>query len=78
MGVLPRLKELGYHITGAKSVDHAGRRRAGLNYDQFARALGGRLLSIMRPDLELALREQVGDTVDMRFGCSIAGIENSD
>ncbi len=78
MGVLPRLQELGYQLTGAKSVDHAGRRRAGLNYDQFARALGGRLLSIMRPDLELALREQVGDTVDIRFGTSIAGFENSD
>ncbi len=78
MGVLPRLQELGYKLTGARSVDNAGRRRAGLNYDQFAKALGGRLLSIMRPDLELALREQVGDTVDMRFGTSISGIENSD
>lgn len=77
MGVLPRLKELGYQVRELKYVDEAGRRRAGMDYDRFARVVDGRLLSIMRPDLELALREQVADTVEIRFGCSITEIENS-
>ncbi|MQA17082.1 MAG: FAD-dependent oxidoreductase [Pseudonocardiaceae bacterium] len=77
MGVLPRMRELAYQIREAKYVDEAGRRRAGLDYDRFARVVDGRLLSIMRPDLELALREQVADAVEIRFGHSITDIENS-
>ncbi|MCA1677301.1 MAG: FAD-dependent monooxygenase, partial [Actinobacteria bacterium] len=77
MGVLPRLKELGYQVRELKYVDEAGRRRAGMDYDRFARVVDGRLLSIMRPDLELALREQVANTVEIRFGCAVTEIENS-
>ncbi|MGH3834648.1 MAG: FAD-dependent monooxygenase [Pseudonocardiaceae bacterium] len=77
MGVLPRLQELGYRIEEARWVDESGWRRAGLNYARIERALNGQLLSIMRPDLELALREQVVDEVDLRYSCSIAHIENS-
>lgn len=78
MGVLPRLEEFGYDVSRVNYVDDSGRRRAGLDYDRFARGVGGRVLSIMRPDLETALRERVPDTVEIRFGCSVAGIENSD
>lgn len=78
MGVLPRIEELGYRVTELKYVDAAGRRRAGVDYDRFSRTLGGRLLSIMRPDLELALREHVPDSVEIRYGRGINGIENSD
>lgn len=78
MGVLPRIEELGYRVTELKYVDDAGRRRAGVDYDRFSQALGGRLLSIMRPDLELALREHVPDSVEIRYGCSVTGITNSD
>lgn len=35
------------------------------------------LLSVMRPDLETALREEVTDRVDLRFGCSISQINTS-
>lgn len=81
MGVLPRLAELGYEIEEASYLDEAGRRRAGVNFASFARAVNGRLLSIMRPDLELALRERVTDSagrgVELRFGRSIARIDNA-
>lgn len=77
MGILPRLKELGYAIEEASFLDGRGRRRASLSYARFQRAVNGRLLSIMRPDLELALREQVLGSVDLRFGCSVARIEQS-
>jgi 2-polyprenyl-6-methoxyphenol hydroxylase-like FAD-dependent oxidoreductase len=77
MGLLPRLRELSYRIEEVRYVDESGRRRAGLNYVRFERAVNGRLLSIMRPDLELALRERVVDKVDLRYGCGIAYLENS-
>ncbi|HWM05934.1 MAG TPA: FAD-dependent monooxygenase [Actinophytocola sp.] len=77
MGVLPRMQELSYRVEEICYVDESGRRRAGLNYARFERVLNGRLLSIMRPDLELALREQVIGEVDLRYGCGITHIENS-
>ncbi len=58
-GLLPRLRELGYRPDEIGYVDASGRYRARLDYGQFARMVHGRLLSIMRPDLERALREQV-------------------
>lgn len=77
MGLLPRLQELSYQVEEVRYVDESGRRRAGLNYARFERAVNGRLLSIMRPDLELALRERVVDKVDLRYGYGITHIENS-
>ena len=43
----------------------------------FARAVGGRLLSITRPDLETALRQQLDPGTDLRFSTSIAHVENA-
>ncbi len=77
MGLLPRLTELGYQVDEMCYLDTSGRRRAGLDYAQFGRALDGQLLSIMRPDLELALREAVEHRIDLRFGRSISRIDNS-
>jgi 2-polyprenyl-6-methoxyphenol hydroxylase-like FAD-dependent oxidoreductase len=75
-GVLPRLRELAYRVDEVSYVDpQRGRRRAGLGYDGFARAVGGRLLSLMRPDLELALRERLPAGVDLRHGCTVTGVE---
>jgi 2-polyprenyl-6-methoxyphenol hydroxylase-like FAD-dependent oxidoreductase len=76
MGLLPRLRELSYRITEASYLDKAGRRRARLDYQQFARVVDGRLLSLMRPDLERALREGLDGDVDLRFATSVAHVDN--
>lgn len=75
MGVLPWLEELSYPVSEVSYLDENGRRRAGLKYDRFARAVGGRLLSIMRPDLELALRERLSLAVGLRFATGPVGID---
>ncbi|MFF8991005.1 FAD-dependent monooxygenase [Streptomyces sp. NPDC014983] len=75
MGVLPSLEELSHRVSEAVLVDECGDRLAGLCYDRFARSLGGRLLSIMRPDLELALRERLSLAVRLRFGSGPSRIE---
>ncbi|WP_329533154.1 FAD-dependent monooxygenase [Streptomyces sp. NBC_01450] len=77
MGVLPWLEELSYPVSGAAFVDDHGRCRARLGYDRFARSLNGRLLSIMRPDLELALREWLSLAVGLRFGVGPEHIDAS-
>ncbi|WP_046470999.1 FAD-dependent monooxygenase [Allosalinactinospora lopnorensis] len=72
MGILPRLHEFGYRVQEASYLDGAGRRRASL---KFADVVRGRLLSIMRPDLERALRESLSGDVDVRFGAGVTGVD---
>lgn len=78
MGVLPRLKELGYRVAEAAYVDSRGRRMAGLRFDRFARAVDGRLLSIMRPDLEHAFRSGLPAAVTLRFGAGVVDVSSED
>uniref|UniRef100_UPI001F233207 FAD-dependent monooxygenase n=1 Tax=Streptomyces shenzhenensis TaxID=943815 RepID=UPI001F233207 len=77
MGMLPWLEELRYPVSEAAFLDDHGEPRARLRYDAFARPLGGRLLSIMRPDLELVLRERLSFAVGLRFGVGPARIDQS-
>ncbi len=76
MGVLPRLLDLGYRVEEAAYVDSRGRRVAGLRFDRLARAVDGRLVSIMRPDLERAFREDLPAGVALRFGARVVGVDD--
>ena len=76
MGLLPAIEAAGYQVDEASLLDEQGRRRAGVRYTQFARALNSRLLSIMRPDLERVLRENLSQAVDLRFGTTPDAVEN--
>ena len=75
MGLLPRLQELGHQVEHFGYHDDTGRPRGGLSYRQFARAADGRIVSIMRPDIERALRESVADRVTVRYGVSVTAVE---
>jgi 2-polyprenyl-6-methoxyphenol hydroxylase-like FAD-dependent oxidoreductase len=77
MHLLPRLRELSYAIDAAEYVDGTGHVVARIDYRRLARTLEGRLLSLMRGDLELSLWEQLGDAVDVRFGCTIEAIDQN-
>ncbi len=76
MGLLPRLRELGYVVGEAAWLDGSGRVRARLEYARVARAAGGRVMSLMRPDLELALRERLPATVDVRYATSVRAVDD--
>ena len=71
MGVLPRLQQIAYDIPGVQWIDDTGRTQARIDYHRFARMLGGRLLSLMRGDLERVLFEALPASVDVRFGMTI-------
>ena len=77
MGLLPRIREAGYAVREASYRDGAGRRRAGLPFDRFARAFGGRLTSIMRPDLERVLREDLDGRVEVRFATTVDSVSQT-
>ncbi|MBE2999571.1 FAD-dependent monooxygenase [Nocardiopsis sp. HNM0947] len=69
MGLLPRIRELGRAFARADLVGADGTTRASLRFDRFARSLGGSVVSLMRPDLERALRESLPQNVQVRYGC---------
>ncbi|WP_017591551.1 FAD-dependent oxidoreductase [Nocardiopsis potens] len=68
MGVLPRIQELGHRVDEAIYVDEKGRRRASVDFSAFSASISGGLVSIMRPDLERALRESLPERVEIRYG----------
>jgi 2-polyprenyl-6-methoxyphenol hydroxylase-like FAD-dependent oxidoreductase len=72
MGLLPAIQDIAYHLDEASFVDEHGRRRASVRPTQFAPA--GRLLDVMRPDLEHLLRERLPPGVDLRFGTGPAAV----
>jgi NADPH-dependent 2,4-dienoyl-CoA reductase/sulfur reductase-like enzyme len=51
MNLLPRLREIGYHLNRIKFVDEAGRTRSELGGRVFRDALGERFISLQRGDL---------------------------
>jgi 2-polyprenyl-6-methoxyphenol hydroxylase-like FAD-dependent oxidoreductase len=57
--------------------DDAGRTLARMPADAMRNAFAGRLVQIMRPDLEAALREALCGEVPIRFGSSIRQIEQA-
>ncbi|QLL05479.1 FAD-dependent monooxygenase [Mycobacterium vicinigordonae] len=78
VGVLPAVKDASYRIDEATLVDEQGRRKADLPYNQIAKALGGRVASLLRPDLAKALRSNLPDGVEVRFGASLSAVTNRD
>ncbi|BBX73235.1 FAD-dependent oxidoreductase [Mycobacterium shinjukuense] len=76
IGVLPAIHDVAYHIAEASLVDQHGHRRARLPYGQIAKALDGRLCSVMRPDLEKVLRDNLPRNVDLRFGASVCQVSH--
>jgi 2-polyprenyl-6-methoxyphenol hydroxylase-like FAD-dependent oxidoreductase len=76
MGLLPAIKDVAYTVDEASLLDEHGRPRGSVQYTQFARAIGGRLLSVMRPDLERVLRENLPSAVDFRFGTTVTAVDD--
>lgn len=77
MGVLGALEAVAYPVSEIVDVDRSGRRRTSLDYDPFRRLQGGRLLSLMRGDLERVLFEVLPASVDVRYDLSIAAVDRT-
>jgi len=75
MGLLQTLQRLAYPIGDVVTVNAAGARVTSTSYALFAELLGGRLLDLMRGDLERTLYDALPGTVAMRHGTSIDAIE---
>jgi 2-polyprenyl-6-methoxyphenol hydroxylase-like FAD-dependent oxidoreductase len=75
MGLLPRIKDLGYQIKELRYVDRHGRRCGGFSVDVFRRMTQGRFTEIARSDLAAAIYHSLDGKVETIFNDSVAGVE---
>lgn len=75
MGLLPRVRELGYQVREVRFVDGKGRKAGGFPVEVFSRATRGRFTSLRRSDLAATIYGALEGGVETLFGDSIAAIE---
>ncbi|MEV4807318.1 FAD-dependent monooxygenase [Nonomuraea sp. NPDC049421] len=73
MGLLPPFERAAYHYDEGRLVDQNGRRRATLRTKSFAR---GRLLDLLRPDIEAVLVENLPAEVELRYDTAVTDVAN--
>lgn len=78
MGLLPRVRELGYQVREVRFVDGDGRRTGGFPAEAFSGFTGGRFTSVRRSDLAATIHDALGGKVETIFGDSIAAIEEGE
>jgi 2-polyprenyl-6-methoxyphenol hydroxylase-like FAD-dependent oxidoreductase len=78
MGLLPRIKELGYHVREVRFVDAHGRKCGGFAVSVFDRIANGRYTSLPRSDLAATIYGALNGKVETLFGDSIASIVEED
>jgi 2-polyprenyl-6-methoxyphenol hydroxylase-like FAD-dependent oxidoreductase len=76
MGILPRVRELGYQVKEVRLVDGDGHKVGGFDVDVFQRAAKGRFTSVLRSDLSATIYHALDGKVETLFGDSIAGIHD--
>jgi 2-polyprenyl-6-methoxyphenol hydroxylase-like FAD-dependent oxidoreductase len=76
MGLILRIRELGYQVKEMRFVDRHGRKRGGTSTDAFRRLLHGRYTSLRRSDLAATIYDALDGGVETVFGDSVAGIED--
>ena len=75
MGLIPRIRELGYQVKEVRFVDRQGRKRGSISTDVFRRLLHGRFTSLRRSDLAATIYGALDGAVETIFGDSVARIE---
>jgi 2-polyprenyl-6-methoxyphenol hydroxylase-like FAD-dependent oxidoreductase len=74
--VLPALKAAAHQVDEVEFVDGEGRRGAAVNYRLAARAVNGKLLALLRGDIERVLYDAVRERVTLRYGTELTAIDN--
>jgi 2-polyprenyl-6-methoxyphenol hydroxylase-like FAD-dependent oxidoreductase len=74
MELMPRLEELRYEFAAVRWLNASGRTSARLPYRTLEALFDGRLMSLMRSDLERALLERLPRGVDLRFGTGVTHV----
>ncbi len=75
MGLIERLRELGYQVEEVRFVDGAGRKAGGFGTEVFSRMTNGRFTSLRRSDVSATVCAAMQGRLETVFGDSIAAIE---
>jgi 2-polyprenyl-6-methoxyphenol hydroxylase-like FAD-dependent oxidoreductase len=75
MGIVPELRERGYVMTEARTVDRDGRRIGGFSPDVILRS-GERYVSIARSDLAGVIYSALDSSVELILGDSVSSLED--
>ena len=78
MGLIPRIRELGYQIKEVRFVNDKGKKSGGFDTDVFVRMTNGRFTSVRRSDISSAIFSLTEGKIETRFGDSIAAIDDSE
>ena len=77
LGILEALRKKGHRIDAAHFLDGEGRERSRLAYDLAARAAGGgKLVSLLRGDIEAVLLDRLPPGVSLHYGSTVSAIDN--
>ena len=76
MGLIPRIRELGYPVREVRYVDERGRRSSGFSTDVVQRLSNGRFTSLRRSDLAATIYRALDGRVETIFGDSVARVED--
>ncbi len=74
MGLLPALREMSFEFEAARWVNGAGRTTARLPYRLILSMFEGRLLSLLRGDLQRAVLAELPSSVQLRFNCAVTQV----
>src|SRR5579871_1311890 len=77
MGLIPRLRELGYQVSELRLVDREGRTSASMSVDALDRLTHGRYVTLRRSDLAATIYGALDGSVETIFGDSVASIEEA-
>lgn len=79
IGLLPYLAEAAYRVQAAQYVDRRGKETASLDYSKFSDMAGGKVLTLLRQDMEAAarkvLQDAVSSRVQLRYGIDIEKLD---
>lgn len=77
MGLIPAIKECGYHVEELLSVDEKGKTRAQMSVSSLSEVANGRYTSISRSHLAKIIFDALED-VEARFGQQIVALEEDE
>lgn len=78
MGLIPRIRDLGYQIKEVRFVNDKGRKSGSFGTDVFVRMTNGRFTTVRRSDLSSSVFSLIEGKVETIFGDSISGIDESE
>ena len=77
MGLLPRIRELGYQVREVRFVDRHGHKRGGFPVNVFGRLAKGRFTTLRRADLAATIYGALDGEVETVFSDSVASVEET-